>query len=62
MSGNSAGGFVLVRVVVLVLENGARIEDEEENDDEDDAKNRFSGRVFRESADFRLAAVPLFSR
>ena len=42
-------------VVVLVPENGAKIEDEEEIDDEDDVKNRFSGRALR---DIPLARTP----
>jgi len=40
-------GILLVLVVLLVLENPCKIEDEDENDDEDERLNRVSKQALR---------------
>jgi hypothetical protein len=44
-------GILLVLVVLLVLENPCKIEDEDENDDEDERLNRVSKQALRPNND-----------
>jgi hypothetical protein len=50
-------GILLVLVVLLVLENPCKIEDEDENDDEDERLNRVSKQALRATAEADLEWV-----